>query len=923
MNGRRSFSQVDNAITHDSDPKYLAFEEYIGNSNAGEGTVAFKYIKEAICKSLKSSVAVPGPTINDLIGGDGNFVNTRLQPHFVNDRLQSGALSVTFDKTTIVPDDASTGTQTATFRMPVRNAMPESLTQGKVTLVFYDGTGVVLTTDYLLTQLQADAIATNTQRSIAAEIPTSVDLSTIIGKEIVRVVATTTTTYKDVYNAPFGYLNPATSVFDWKIREGSGADTDIGSHSLSYGGTVNNTTIDYTITANTIFALEFNLISDIPYPTPNTVNHGRITIAAYEGPTLLSTHDYYTSNIHNDALDAGTDLVHQAIMPAKRANLNSWSGHTITKLVFTVADPFYQSPDTLGKANSSFTWGWRSTPASDTNWLGVHTLADTGTLTVDGLSIAVGATSQLMLNYDYEMKMLEYTSTLTALNFIAAADAAGRGTSYSGLIDLTYDVSAYKGMQVTECLLTNTVPWEFGAKTYDSESWFAWSIKRGIQTYSFCAISLPDSASFQMSRDWTFQAGDVLRLEFYLKETGNTVGPFSITDDIIVGTATNSNANMDRFFSSDVNGSGFVTPWGDLSDLNNAWLCGIDVTVIEAFGGDAICDILPDQKILITFNGPAKTLGQAIGTLKTPGSIHYSIDSSDGIVTLPADVDIFITSVYGGDNLAGWTVLDPTIVEYITLMNSTSVKGWFSGEQLATQHATSEPINAILDYYGFSGYNFEYNSNTAYEPTYLAANSNIQLIMIGIHEYEEDEYLSRWGWPLTSTPVVVGNNYPSDDWVISKYTQRGLAMMVNVGPVYTYDNYFMTEPYEMRNRNRPAFMFKAYGPGIGEGTPVLHVNCWVSQGSPTGDNADRLWTLCPVQLVNGNTADTLVESPFTVDPLLIASGYPDNYLAPIILIPDAYRGPFNYVKFEVWFSDEDIAALSTQTLRCVANAREL
>jgi hypothetical protein len=176
----------------------------------------------------------------------------------------------------------------------------------------------------------------------------------------------------------------------------------------------------------------------------------------------------------------------------------------------------------------------------------------------------------------------------------------------------------------------------------------------------------------------------------------------------------------------------------------------------------------------------------------------------------------------------------------------------------------------------------------------------------------------------------------AENYVYPPVTATHLLVEFNIYPKTTpgtYNNILCTKPYELRNRNNPAFRFDfQYALSGTSYDKILDVAMLVSQGEVDGKT---LWTRCP-SLCFGNTFPTGGVS--AVIPLTFPAANawtPENWQGNIIKMPDfatangaangAFSGPWNYVKFMLFNPGgaETHQDYSNWRLEITANAREL
>jgi len=133
-----------------------------------------------------------------------------------------------------------------------------------------------------------------------------------------------------------------------------------------------------------------------------------------------------------------------------------------------------------------------------------------------------------------------------------------------------------------------------------------------------------------------------------------------------------------------------------------------------------------------------------------------------------------------------------------------------------------------------------------------------------------------------------------------------------------------TEPYELRNRNLPAFYFDITGPTPTSETPTYNAVMFVSQDGVH-------WTACSGSIISGDYTDPF-NGAFVGSPITMPCKVHEipNYGGQMITVVKEDTGPWNYIKFMLFADapsgdppvrhEQDLAFIYIQI---IANAREL
>jgi hypothetical protein len=243
-----------------------------------------------------------------------------------------------------------------------------------------------------------------------------------------------------------------------------------------------------------------------------------------------------------------------------------------------------------------------------------------------------------------------------------------------------------------------------------------------------------------------------------------------------------------------------------------------------------------------------------------------------------------------------------------------------TSEQLASQSPTFEiPLEFAFDVYKVDfGYTGVTSAITTDGNSYVGVAFDAGSVNY-FHHFSELPYTSLDNY----------NNYPGAQ--ASKLILH-FNLLPKTAPAVN-NPILCTRPYELRNRNNPAFRFDfEYALS---GTPydtTLDVAMLVSQGEVGGKT---LWTRCP-SLCFGNTFPTGGVSDVIPLTFPAANAWtPANWQGNIIKMPDfatangaangTFSGPWNYVKFMLFNPGgaETTQDYSNWRLEIIANAREL
>jgi hypothetical protein len=299
---------------------------------------------------------------------------------------------------------------------------------------------------------------------------------------------------------------------------------------------------------------------------------------------------------------------------------------------------------------------------------------------------------------------------------------------------------------------------------------------------------------------------------------------------------------------------------------------GIDSTI--PIGGT----LIPDYTQPILAVVPPE-LG-LIGTVVQTATVYIPIDATS-ILTNPL-VTRTVLDPYGQDVFADWTHV------YFA-----SFEGWT---------IVSEAITATANY-GVS----------AHGP--LAATSIINTLIVSIGGGSEWGHIQPLVTPVATPPASI-------PYVVDSETHFRIFIRTDPATTAAVDPpILVTEPYEIRQRNLPAFKFSFSG--AGDTPPTIGIKLMVSQGDPTGnpDNTHREWTQITVDSVVSGTVYKEILAP-GLSTSQQYTNLPDNYSGAVLTISKEFAGPWNYARFII-DSSPLAPDYSGIFLQIIANAREL
>jgi hypothetical protein len=539
------------------------------------------------------------------------------------------------------------------------------------------------------------------------------------------------------------------------------------------------------------------------------------------------------------------------------------------------------------------------------------------------------------------------TLVLTAGELFTLADAQGQAGSSSGVLNTSVDLSGRVGVAMTLSEIVNDVSWAIlvGPKVLDqAASHFTFMLvdSFGNTKAALGGVPLTDSFTTSSPQSAVIAAGDTVKLAYTL--VGQAVNQPNTVDIVLnphIANVRVIHGSADVYFTWD-DGSGpteagpftvtaadlaaFAAAHGDTyKDSNIAqmtWdttlaghtLISARLTVTEAFATDNPTGsraLAPGQ--LLAVSNDTNPIGTAwniqfIGDVLTEQTFMFS---PTAIFTSTMFVRPLGTS--GNTNPERWVPDDEGFVTVTVTLDAPSILTNATGPDLAAQMATISQTTNINQYYGFIIDHVNPSFIGDYGPTDIR--NTIALLIA------DGEIPAPWGSFGTVNPFSP-IEYHSAGWQPNRplTVDTHVWALVDLYPkdFQSYPPMLMTEPYELRQRNLPAFKIKTFN-APGDSEAVLHIIPFVSQGTPTKSNADRMWTECPVNVVGGSSSSKDSSATYPISSGM--ANMPSNYGGALIILPKDYCGPYNYIRFLVWSADA--ASLSGTTLEITANAREL
>ena len=334
--------------------------------------------------------------------------------------------------------------------------------------------------------------------------------------------------------------------------------------------------------------------------------------------------------------------------------------------------------------------------------------------------------------------------------------------------------------------------------------------------------------------------------------------------------------------------------------------------------------------------------------------VQISTGSSVTITLVPTDEGPVVEDCYPGFILDG-TILYLNFFEQFRLVNNpievyipitaAAIQAASSSSQLAAQdlgHSVPPIMHFGADFLTpYSGLglvitNIVCDTPVAYGPSLLAPLTAYLQFYLAITE-DAPFIVSIANLPgipiatIASTP-----SFPCSAEPVSG--QEGLIVTADIYPKSTpsFNDITVTEPFEIRLRNNPAFKLRFTAPLWTDDNPapLLNIYAFVSQGEvnhPSGSPINlsaRYWTSIPMNILGSDqyTPMPSVKSPLEVIINNPITWLPNNFGQSMLIIPKEYIGPYDFIMFIIVpFVDEGGYSpdYSNCYLEIIANAREL
>ena len=693
---------------------------------------------------------------------------------------------------------------------------------------------------------------------------------------------------------------------------------------FNYAGDISTPVIDNLTAGQRQLDLIFNGIEPL---TPNKLTAGNMTlILTTDDPSI--TLEVTAAQIKSlaDAQGLGNSISGTLDLTAI-VDLSGLVGHNISNAYYRsgpdVQDsrPFTATVDINKEAS---TMDFRIMAANTELING--TLADVQSLH-NSISVPVNTGDKIFLTYSFVSAAVPgnyITSfTLSSAQLIALATAQSQLGNSNGLLDISsiFDMAGYIGSSLTRVQLSHpdlfpawvsSVPIDKVSSSLDYE---LQSSNVPFTSTGIINTNLTDDGSWDQSFSPAIPilTGYKLLVNFGLTGTATSAswGPLLVHVDQfkIRADEMGEGGTAETGMYSTWNGvQGF--PW-DLSGLVGKTITSIDANVTNAFTGRGLGDT---STISLQLRGNANPLcmQQIFGT----GISHHS----------PIQPQAVTASGDGSDILIHLT-LEPLSTLLTFTCSASDILAAATDAQKAAQSAFVDMGADLLAPY--IGYTMSINSAFdhmvyAYGPASMNDSSTllIQVPYVAGHGTWED---------LKSAPPTVVSQNSIGGVIIDSDTR--IQVGLSLTPLSTPDvpaHYLpllMTEPYETRSRNNPAFRVIWSGPHNGS---TLNLNCQMfgSQGPVRDDGTAWEWTPIPVNILKSGNA--YIDNIIATLNILELPTIPPNptYSGDMLTVSNNFRAPWNYVK--LWFycdlgeagarRENDYAGLTVQV---IANAREL
>lgn len=398
-------------------------------------------------------------------------------------------------------------------------------------------------------------------------------------------------------------------------------------------------------------------------------------------------------------------------------------------------------------------------------------------------------------------------------------------------------------------------------------------------------------------------------------DDASTLGPFTMTAGQI--TAIADSQGQGKFPSVGFN---TVDLGWDLSGLSGHTIVSVSWTM-NAFVGfpfaiaNGLSSItmryLPQPLTILTFNNV---------TISGPGSSAWIVGGW-GVATPQFEI------------VASWDTADPNAIVHIPI-DAATIKSLADGTALASDAWVDAPGHGDINwgntylnpYLGFNVIATSIGGSDDYGPAFDGT---------AVLAFSFNGITNNTGGPLT---IGLPSTMQITLYLATGKISDVQAFLSMQGSLITWrvstplaNNFIVTEPYELRLRNLPAFKLKFRTRVFEEGEtpPAINFLCFVSQGDPENpyNNKHREWTIVPVSYF-GSDGDIVIISYDNNSPVINVnppiSTLPKNYGGIIMLVSKLFIGPYNYIRFIITpvFSEtpQDFTGC---TLQIIANAREM
>ena len=205
------------------------------------------------------------------------------------------------------------------------------------------------------------------------------------------------------------------------------------------------------------------------------------------------------------------------------------------------------------------------------------------------------------------------------------------------------------------------------------------------------------------------------------------------------------------------------------------------------------------------------------------------------------------------------------------------------------------------DQQGFLVTSIEFNGVGTYGMSGATITSNVQFIVEFNDNPNQYHAGGMHGITLGTNDTIVPTFEPFK--LASVDYGAHLGMYFDLYPSSTPETnlpLLMTEPYELRQRNIPAFRLMFNRVDGEETYPAVNVQMLASQGPiNSGSSISWEWTPIPCDVLLKATATKEVETPLLTVNGTNIDNMPLNYGGVMLTVPKEYVGPWNYIR--LWF----------------------